>query len=190
MRQLMKPLSIRDELRRHSRYIRDNLVPHLSREQNLSHSDTVLVHSIFKKLKSTPMTLDLLRYSRMEKALMVIIATGASCWPMEIVVMAEEMMQKWEDQIGPLKDLRADLYGPDGKLEGLRKITTWEYGRDERDDVWTNTTAISIMLNCLGCQVCLVCYWRCRPDSGSRTRSPRIRSWPVGAQFSSSPKIG
>ena len=146
MKQLMKPLSTRDELRLHSRYIRDALVPHLSREQSLSHSDTVIVHNIFKKLKSTPMTLDLLRFSRMEKALMVIIATGASCWPMELVVKAEEMMQKWEDQIGPLKDLRADLYGPGGKLEGLRKITTWEYGREQKDDVWTDTTAIGITL--------------------------------------------
>ena len=157
MQQLRKPLSVRDELRLHSRYIRDTLVPHLSRQQNLSHSDTALVHSIFKKLKSTPMTIDLLRYSRMEKALMVIIATGTSCWPIEIVVMAEAMMQKWEDQMGPLKDLRADLYGPDGKLEGLRKITTWEYGREQKDDVCTNITAIGIMLNDLGCQVFVVC---------------------------------
>ena len=92
---------------------------------------------------------------------MVIIATGASCWPIEIVVMAEEMMQKWEDQMGPLKDLRADLYGPDGKLEGLRKITTWDYGREQKDDVWTNTTVIDIMLNGLGCPVFVVCRRWC-----------------------------
>ena len=103
------------------------------------------------------MTLDLLRYSRMEKALMVIVATGATCWPMEVVVSAEEMIQKWEDQLGPLKDLRADLYGPGGKLEGMRKITTWEHGRGERDDVWTKTMAIYRMLNYLGCQVRVVC---------------------------------
>ena len=42
----------------------------------------------------------------------------------EMVVPAEEMIQKWEDQLGPLKDLRADLYGPGGKFEGMRKITT------------------------------------------------------------------
>ena len=167
MAQLMKPLSVRDDLRLHSRYIRDTLVPLLSREQKLSHSDMALVHFIFKKLKSTLMTLDLLRYSRMEKALMVIVATGASCWPMEVVVSAEEMIQKWEDQLGPLKDLRADLYGPDGKLEGLRKITTWEHGREERDDVWTNTTAIDRMLNGLGCQVRVVCSGRRRSNSSS-----------------------
>ena len=157
MTQLVRPLSVRDELRLHSRYIRDTLVPLLSRQHKLSHADTALVHSIFKKLKSTTITLDLLRYSRMEKALMVIVATGATCWPMEVVVSAEEMIQKWEDQLGPLKDLRSDLYGPDGKLEGLKKITTWESGRGERDDVWTKTMAIDRMLNYLGCQVRVVC---------------------------------
>ena len=60
------------------------------------------------------MTLDLLRYSRREKALMVIVATGATYWPMKVVVPVEEMIQKWEDQLGPLKDLRTDLYGPGG----------------------------------------------------------------------------
>ena len=70
------------------------------------------------------MTLYLLRYSRIEKALIVIVATRATCWPMEMVVPAEEMIQKWEDQLGPLKDLRADLYGPGGRLKGMRKITT------------------------------------------------------------------
>ena len=127
--------TVRDELRLHSRYIRDTLVPLLSREPKLSYSDTVLIRSIFKKLDSTPMTLDLLRYSRMEKALMVIVATGVSCWPMEILVSAEEIIQKWEDQLGPLKNLRSDLYGADGKLEGLRRITTWRNGKVERDDV-------------------------------------------------------
>ena len=46
----------------------------LTREHKLSDSDTALVRLIFKKLKSTTMTLDLLRYSRLEKALMGLIA--------------------------------------------------------------------------------------------------------------------
>ena len=70
--------SLRDELRLHSRYIRDTLVPILSRPSKLTHPDHVLLRSIFKKLESIHMNLELLRYSRMEKALMVIAATGAS----------------------------------------------------------------------------------------------------------------
>ena len=50
------------------------------------------------------MTLDLLRFSRTEKALMVIANTGVSCWSIEVVVQAEEMIQKLEDQLGPLKN--------------------------------------------------------------------------------------
>ena len=93
--------------------------------------------SIFKTLESMTITLDLLRFSRMEKALLVIANTGASCWPMEVVVQAEEMIQKWEDQLGPLKNMRADLYGPGGRLEDLRKIV----GKEDWDGVWTNTLA-------------------------------------------------
>lgn len=73
-----KSLLLRDELRLHTRYIRDTLVPLLSRQPRLTPSDTVLLRSIFKKLESTHITLDLLRYSRIEKALMVIAATGAA----------------------------------------------------------------------------------------------------------------
>ena len=151
MAQLVKPISVRDDLRVHSRYIRDTLVPILSHEKKLGPIETAEIHSIFRKLKCTQMTLDLLRYTRLEKALMVIVATGVSCWPMDVVVAAEELFRKWENQLGPLNDQRADLYGPDGKLEGLRKINTWEHGREERDDVWTDPIAIDRMLNCLGC---------------------------------------
>lgn len=140
------PMSLRDELRLHSRYIRDTLIPLLSREPKLNPSDAILIRNIFKKLDTRPMTLDLLRYSRMEKALMVIVATGASCWPMEVVVMAEEIIQKWEDQLGPLKNLRADLYAPEGRLEGLRRITTWKHRGEGRDDVRTNVALIGRML--------------------------------------------
>ena len=66
---------------------------------------------------------------------MVIAATGATSWPLDIIEMAEELVVKWEDGLGPLKNLRADLYGPGGRLEGVRKITNWRDGARERDDV-------------------------------------------------------
>ena len=73
----MEKTSLRDELRLHSRYIRDTLAPILSRQGKLTYTDNVLLRSMFKKLEATSMTLDLLRYSRIEKALMVMAATGA-----------------------------------------------------------------------------------------------------------------
>lgn len=120
--------SIREELRLHSRYIRDTLVPLLDKQPKLKHSDIVCLQSILKTLDAVPMTLDLLRYSRIEKALMVIVATGNSYWPIDIQMHAEELITKWEDGLGPLKNLRADLYGPGGRMEGVRKMT-WKNGR-------------------------------------------------------------
>ena len=118
-----KASSVREELLLHSRYIRDTLVPLLAKQPKLNHSDTLLLRSIFKILEATPMTLDLLRSSRIHKALMVIPATGDAFWPMDIQVRAEELMAKWEDELGPLKNLRADLYGPGGRMEGVRKLS-------------------------------------------------------------------
>lgn len=125
---LLKRASIREELRLHSRYIRDTLVPLLAKQSQFSHTDCVCLHSIFRTLDGIPMTLDLLRYSRIEKALMVIAATGNACWPMDILVHAEELIAKLEDELGPLKNLRADLYGPEGRMQGVRKII-WKDGR-------------------------------------------------------------
>jgi len=51
---------------------------------------------------------------------------------MEAVVQAENLIQKWEDELGPLKNLRSDLYGPGGRLEGVRKITDGGHGDDVR----------------------------------------------------------
>lgn len=54
---------------------------------------------------------------------------------MEVVVQAENMIQKWEDELGPLKNLRSDLYGPGGRLEGVRKLVEVERGSGHGDDV-------------------------------------------------------
>ena len=59
---------------------------------------------------------------------------------MDAVVSAEELIQKWEDKLGPLKNLRSDLYGPGGRLEGVRKITGSRRGSIYKiDDVSLNT---------------------------------------------------
>lgn len=46
-----------------------------------------------------------------------------------MVVQAEDLIQTWEDRLGPLKNLRSDLYGPGGRLEGVRKITNGKKAR-------------------------------------------------------------
>lgn len=147
---------IREELRLHSRYIRDTLVPLLAKQPKLNHSDSVCLHSIFKFLDAIPMTVGLLRYSRIEKALMVIAAKGDICWPMDILVHAEELIAKWENELGPLYNLRADLYGPGGRMEGVRKIA-WKDGRVP-DDVRQNPKYMRCLNdNTTGDEIGLVC---------------------------------
>ena len=49
---------------------------------------------------------------------------------------AEELIQKWEDELGPLKNLKCDLYGPGGRLEGVKKIADGKRRSFyEKDDV-------------------------------------------------------
>lgn len=135
-RVLTKPkaiASLLEELLTHSRYIRDHLFPAFSRAPKLSQSDLATLNSIFKLLRSIAVTFDLLRFSRMEKALQLIVASGASVWPTEVVIQAEYTLREWEDKLGhgSLKNLRANLWGPGGRLEGIRRIKDSIY----RDDV-------------------------------------------------------
>lgn len=135
-----------EELRIHARHIRDTLSPMLSFERVLSHTDLVLLRSIFRLLKSTTITIDLLRFSRMEKALQLIVVQSSD-WPVETIVQAENTLLKWEDQLGQgsFKNLRADLWSEGGRLEGVRRIKDWRH----RDDVcWT---LIKLLWNLLSC---------------------------------------
>ena len=153
---LRKGSSTREELLLHSRYIRDTLAPLLAKHPKLNHSDSVCLHSIFKSLNVIPVTIDLLRYSRIEKALMVIVAAGNVCWPMDIVLHAERLIAKWEEELGPLKNLRADLYGPGGRMEGIKKIS-WKNGHEPDDvrqvstymDCWNDNTRRGNLLGLL-----------------------------------------
>lgn len=72
-------------------------------------------------------------------------------------MQAEELIQKWEDELGPLKKLRSDLYGPGGRLEGVRKITSGDKGGGQvKDDVRAmtrdcrNTLTLGRMRSLLG----------------------------------------
>ena len=101
------------------------------------------------------MTLDLLRSSRIHKALMVIVATEDASWPMDILVRAEELITKWEDELGPLKNLRADLYGPGGRMEGVRKLT-WKGGPGPDDVPNVQTSMRCLTNNSTGGKISLV----------------------------------
>lgn len=113
---------IREELRAHSRYIRDNLAPLVGGDGEfceLNSRDLALLRSILMKVNAISATLDVLRFSRIEKALVLISTPG---WPADIAAMARKILVRWEEALGPLQELRADLWGIGGRLEGVRKV--------------------------------------------------------------------
>lgn len=114
---------IKDELCEHSRYIRDILAPLVAHggENHLNQAQLSRLYTILARINVLPMSLDLLRYSRIHKALIDIAAAGKG-WPLEVVIQADDILMQWEITLGPLQDLQADLWGPGGRLEGLKKI--------------------------------------------------------------------
>lgn len=131
--------AVQEELRTHCRYIRDTLVPLVTCEGicQLNNRDLALLHSTLDRIDTFPMTLSLLRYSRIEKALLSISPTRTTL-PAEIATQAEKILLRWEDELGPLKNLRVDLWGPGGRMEGVMKLEKPPDGRGENDAVSFN----------------------------------------------------
>ena len=136
--------AVRDELRTHSRYIRDNLVPLVACEgqSQLNKRDIAQLRSTLDRIDAIPMNLSLLRYSRIEKALLR-ISPSCTKWPAGIARQAEKVLLKWENELGPLQNLRADLWGPGGRLEGVRKLEKRPGGTGENDAVSFNNSVVA-----------------------------------------------
>ena len=116
---------IKANLRIHSRYIRDTLAPALSRAGTLTDVQLANLKSIFASISAVPMTMEYLQYSRIEKAL-TLVASGGGAWPADASLMAEALLTSWEDRVGPLKNVRADLWGKGSRLEGCKKVLDWD----------------------------------------------------------------
>ena len=110
-------------LRVNARYIRDALGPLVAREggEVLGPTTTAELLGFLGDLERTVMTIDMLRYSRIEKAMMEICGPGTR-WPPELIKIAENAIDRWEGSLGPLKNVRANLWGPGGRLEGVTKV--------------------------------------------------------------------
>lgn len=113
---------IREILRTHSRYIRDTLLPLVAGGEcsKLNDRDIALLQATLDEVNAIPITLDLLRYSRIANALAII--TMDPRWPAEMATKATRILNKWEKPFGRVDDLRADLWGPGGRLAGLKKV--------------------------------------------------------------------
>lgn len=113
---------VRETLRIHSRYICDTLLPLVTDEggSKLNDRDIGFLRTTLYEINAIPITLDLLRYSRIEKVLAFIAMDPR--WPAEVMSKAQKILQKWENSLGPVDDLRGDLWGSRGRLEGLKKM--------------------------------------------------------------------
>lgn len=121
-------------LRVNSRYIRDALGPLVAREggEVLTPATIAELLAFFGDLEQIVMTIDMLRYSRIEKAMTEICGPGTR-WPPGLIKLAEAAIDRWEGSLGPLKNVKANLWGPGGRLEGLTKVAVGpEAAQDEK----------------------------------------------------------
>ncbi|KAL8825834.1 MAG: hypothetical protein Q9170_007640 [Blastenia crenularia] len=115
----------KEDLLAHSRYIRDTLVPRLARDEAVlsgKHTfDLTHLRAALDELHNSPMTVEILRFSRIEKALQRIVEAKGGNWPPDIVFKAKSLIAKWEGSLGPLQRVRSPLWGTGGRLEELTR---------------------------------------------------------------------
>lgn len=81
------------------------------------------------------MSLDVLRTSRIHKALLLI--TGIKTpWPSKLVEISETVLSEWSTQFGKIADISAELYGPGGRLHGVAEAH--EISRKALESRWLN----------------------------------------------------
>lgn len=124
--------SVKEILLTHSRHIRDVLAPVVAREGGrLNDPQTASLNAIFASLSTVKITVEMLRYSRMDRALTVISMEG-SAWQGPYQLLAEALLANWEQSLGPLRNIKADLWGPGGRLEGIKKVQSKDDDRDAK----------------------------------------------------------
>ncbi|KAK6001848.1 hypothetical protein QM012_002338 [Aureobasidium pullulans] len=147
-------------------WIRDELDPLVARDgPDTLRPDTVItLFKLFEQLRTSDLTLDIIRDSRIHLAL-IEISRRATRWPVRLIDEAEEIVLKWECEWGPLSSIKVNLYDTGGRLHGIstpedlqrelllnkwsRKETAWvnpNLARRNGDlgflpgDWWINTT--------------------------------------------------
>ena len=123
-------ISTKDEFRLHSRYIRETLAPMLANSgTSLPASEVYPLESILARTAATTVNLNHLRYSHIEKALMLLVNTDErTFWPTNSIAKAKMLLKKWEGDVRSLENLRADLFAEDGRLERTFKASYWNNG--------------------------------------------------------------
>lgn len=111
-----------DEIQCQAKHIRDTLCPLVSKGGGaaLNRPDFRSLMEFFTKLEKMDMTCDILRRSRIDKALLEISGAGTR-WPASLVERADKMVRKWERQVGTVGELRAALWDKGGRMAGCHK---------------------------------------------------------------------
>lgn len=119
-----------------ARWIRDVLTPLLDRNSYARRSEDKLSNFLifFADLRHTPVTVDSLRNSCIHSALGHIVEQKMR-WPDWIVQEAQELLQDWEKELGSLRSIHADLWGPGGRLEGVKELDEWQNSILWRNDL-------------------------------------------------------
>lgn len=119
----------KEDLLAHSRYIRDTLAPRIAKDNNIisgKHAyDLTHLRSALDELHKSPMTVEILSFSRIEKALQKIVEAQGGGWPPDIVVKAKDLIARWDESLRSLQRVRTDLWGLGGRLEGFGKPGDW-----------------------------------------------------------------
>lgn len=115
-----------EELRTWACCIRDVLLPRTRAAEGMSLSVGILneVQEFLSLLKQVHIDTETLRYIRVHNALEEIGAIGSKL-PRILTGRAGELLSLWEADLGPLTDIQADLFGPEGRLAGVAKLKEW-----------------------------------------------------------------
>lgn len=110
------------ELRRRARYFRNILVPAVAchGDRALTQATITDVTIFLVHLDKTPVTVEILRRTRIEKALFGVCAQS-TLWPPSLFEMAQQILKKWERKLGDLSGLRSSLFEAGGRMAGCRK---------------------------------------------------------------------
>lgn len=112
------------EVKSQAKHIRDILCPLVSTSGGtaLTRPTFASLVSFFTKLKDLAITIETLRETRVDKALLEICGEDTR-WPASLVEKARKRLAVWEKQLGSVGDLGAALWGPGGRMENCRQTS-------------------------------------------------------------------
>jgi hypothetical protein len=110
-------------LQQRTQWIRDHLDLQVSRDgpETLDPNDVVELDELFKALQLYPITIEVVRQTRIHLALLQ-ISGKATRWPRRLVDESDKVITTWEAHMGPLNQVRVPLYDRGGRLDGMRAI--------------------------------------------------------------------